>query len=98
MIELSPCILWLRFARHARYKAVWIPDNEVAVAYRNSRDNALSFLLLVIAGKGGNWLITPMRHPDATTVDYVLTWVQIVVCLVAAIRLHRIARARSDSA
>jgi hypothetical protein len=65
---------------------------------RKKSDEILGFLLLVIAGKGGNWLITPMSHPDAGTLEYVFTWVQIVVCLVAAIRLHRVARARSDSA
>ena len=64
------------------------------MADRKLSDNLIGFFLLLLAGKGGNWLITPMRHPNASTLDYVLTWIQIVVCVVAGIYLLRKARSR----
>jgi len=57
-------------------------------------DTAIGALLLLVAAKSGNWLITPMRHPDASTLDYVLTWIQLGACLVAGIWLLRRARSR----
>jgi uncharacterized membrane protein (DUF485 family) len=52
-------------------------------------DYTLGVLLVFVAAYGGHWLITPINHPNATTLDYLFTWGQIVVCLVAGIRLIR---------
>ena len=52
-------------------------------------DYALGVLLVFVAAQGGHWLITPIRHPDATTLDYAFTWAQIAICLVAGMRLIR---------
>ena len=54
---------------------------------KHKSDYLLGGLLLLVAGRSGNWLITPMSHPGATTLDYVLTWAQIIICLVAGARL-----------
>ena len=61
-------------------------------------DYVLGGLLVLVAARGGNWLITPMSHPGATTLDYVLTWAQIIVCLVAGIRLIRRSKAPVSAA
>ncbi len=61
---------------------------------RKKSDHLLGVLLLLIAGKGGNWLLTPMRHPQATTLDYILTWGQLIVSIAAGIWLLRRARAQ----
>jgi hypothetical protein len=60
---------------------------------RKRSDGLLALLLIFLAGKGGNWLITPMRHPDATRFEYAMTWAQVVVCL--AVALWLIGKARS---
>lgn len=39
----------------------------------------LAGMLLMLAASGGHWLITPMRHPDATTLDRALVGVQVIV-------------------
>lgn len=67
------------------------------MADRKRSDNLLGGLLLLIAGKGGNWLITPMRHPEATTLDYVLTWAQVILCLAAGIWLLWKARSQPSA-
>ena len=59
-------------------------------------DYTLGVLLVFIAARGGNWLITPMSHPGATTLDYLFTWAQIIICLGAGFRL--IARSRAPAA
>lgn len=55
---------------------------------------ALGVFLLFLAARGGNWLITPMRHPDATAVDYLLTWVQVLGGLAGGVWLLRRDRTR----
>ena len=48
--------------------------------------------LLMLAARGGNWLITPARHPDSTPLDSWLTVAGMVVCVAVAvvfIRKHR---------
>lgn len=52
-------------------------------------DYALGTLLVLIAARGGHWLITPMRHPDATLIDHLFVWGQIIICLAAGLRLIR---------
>ena len=59
---------------------------------RKRSDNVLALLLLLLAGKAGNWLITPMRHPDASPFDYAMTWAQAILCLAAAMWLMRRAK------
>lgn len=50
-------------------------------------DYLLGGLLVLVAARSGNWLLS--SHPEATTLDLVLTWAQVIVCLVAGIRLIR---------
>ena len=52
-------------------------------------DYWLGGLLYLCAGMSGHWLITPTSHPNATTLQYVWIWGQIVVCLLAGTRLLR---------
>jgi len=39
----------------------------------------LAGILLMLGADALHWFITPMRHPDATTVNYVATAVQAIV-------------------
>ncbi len=64
------------------------------MADRKQSDTLIGAFLLLVAGKSGNWLITPLRHPDASTLDYALTWIQLAGCLLAGIWLLRRARSR----
>lgn len=50
-------------------------------------DQALGVLLVFVAARSGNWFITPASHPGATALDYALTGVQLLVCLIAGMRL-----------
>jgi hypothetical protein len=53
-------------------------------------------MLFLLAANAGNWLITPMRHPDAGPIQQSWAVAQAVVCFVAAIwiiRRHRSRRA-----
>jgi hypothetical protein len=49
---------------------------------------ALFGMCLIIAANGVNWLITPMRHPNAGTAKTVAVIVQIVVAASVAIWLY----------
>lgn len=48
---------------------------------------------MLAAGMAGHWLITPIRHPHATTAQYVTEWCVVVVGLVLAVREGRRSRA-----
>ena len=52
----------------------------------------LAGILAAVSGQAGNWLITPMRHPDAGTATTIAVAVLMVVCLGGAFWL--IARRR----
>ncbi len=52
----------------------------------------LAGVLLILAARGGNWLITPASHPDSTPFQLWATVVGIVICVAgmfALIRRHR---------
>jgi hypothetical protein len=52
--------------------------------------NSVAFaLLLFIAAQGGHWFITPMRHPNATSLDHWLVALQTLACASAAIWVYR---------
>ena len=61
---------------------------------RTRRDYLVGGFLILLAARAGNWLITPMRHPDASEFDLVAHWVQAVGSLVAGLWLVR--RSRTD--
>ena len=46
-------------------------------------------MLLMLAARGGNWLITPASHPDSTSLDSWLTVAGMVVCVTVAVVLMR---------
>ena len=62
---------------------------------RSFDDGMLAGLLFALAGWAGNWLITPMRHPDAGPLRVALVVGQAVVCVSVAVWLvlHRRPRA-----
>jgi hypothetical protein len=39
----------------------------------------------LVAGWSGHWLITPNNHPDATTLQYLTIWLQILAGLTLAV-------------
>ncbi len=46
----------------------------------------------ILAGSAGNWLITPMRHPDASPLLYAWVWIQFIggiALIVYAFRVRR---------
>lgn len=43
--------------------------------------------LMAVAAQGGNWLITPMSHPDASPARKYAVIGQIVICLGASLWL-----------
>ena len=51
-------------------------------------------MLFLVAANAGNWLMTPMKHPDAGPIQRSLAIAQAVVCLVAAIWIIRRHRSR----
>ncbi|HEX6587809.1 MAG TPA: hypothetical protein VF039_02210 [Longimicrobiales bacterium] len=52
---------------------------------------------LILAAAGGNWLITPMRHPDAGSVRTALVVLQIVVGVGLAVWANRRIRIESGT-
>jgi hypothetical protein len=52
---------------------------------------------LALAGWSGNWLITPMSHPDATPLRRTLVIAQALVCLAIALFLFYTKRPRVSS-
>jgi hypothetical protein len=52
---------------------------------------------LALAGWAGNWLITPMSHPDATPLRRTLVIAQALVCLGIALFLFFAKRPRVSS-
>lgn len=52
---------------------------------------ALSGVFLMLAAMGGNWLITPMAHPDASSMLRVGVVAQVVVGLAVAVWCWRLA-------
>ena len=46
-------------------------------------------MLFTFAALGGNWLITPARHPDSTQFQLWAVVVGIVICLAGAVALFR---------
>ena len=52
---------------------------------------------LVLAAAGGNWLITPMRHPDAGPVRTALVVLQIVVGVGLAVWANRRIRIEAEA-
>jgi hypothetical protein len=52
---------------------------------------------LTLAAWSGNWLITPMSHPDATPLRTTLVIVQALVCLAIALFLFITKRPRVSS-
>ena len=48
-----------------------------------------AFLSWLLAAQGGHWLITPIRHPLASTTQYVLVWLQIAIGLAIGIWQYR---------
>ena len=46
---------------------------------------ALSGMLIMVAAFGGNWLITPMAHPDAGRLRTYGVIAQVLACTAAAI-------------
>ena len=46
-------------------------------------------LLLFVAARGGNWLITPMRHPNATDVQRWLVILQTILSAAGAVWFYR---------
>jgi hypothetical protein len=55
-----------------------------------------AFLFALLGARAGHWFITPMRHPDATTLRSALVALQFVVGLGGAIWLLRAERARES--
>ena len=51
---------------------------------------------LALAGWAGNWLITPMSHPDATPLRRTLVIAQALVCLSIALFLFYTKRPRAS--
>jgi hypothetical protein len=51
-------------------------------------------MLVLTAANAGNWLITPMKHPDAGPIQRSLAIAQAVICFVAAIWIIRRHRSR----
>lgn len=49
----------------------------------------VSGMLTMLAAWGGNWLITPAAHPDASSVRVAGVVAQVVVCAVLAIWFWR---------
>ena len=49
----------------------------------------LAGVLFTFAALGGNWLITPARHPDSTPFQLWATVVGIVVCVAGVFALIR---------
>jgi hypothetical protein len=45
----------------------------------------LAGVMWIVGAFGGHWLITPANHPEATTINYVAAWVQLVGCAAVAI-------------
>jgi hypothetical protein len=58
---------------------------------------AAAGLFLALAGFSGNWLITPMRHPDASSLQRVGVIAQGLVCLGIALFLFVRRRPRLSS-
>jgi hypothetical protein len=52
---------------------------------------------LTLAAWAGNWLITPMSHPDATSLRRTLVIVQALACLAIALFLFFTKRPRVSS-
>jgi len=52
---------------------------------------------LALAAWAGNWLITPMSHPDATPLRRTLVIAQSLVCLAIALFLFLTKRPRASS-
>lgn len=75
----------------SRYVALTLSP-EIPMNDKQKSDYLLGGLLLLVAGRSGNWLITPMSHPGAGTLEYVLTWAQVIVCVAAGFRLLRRSR------
>ncbi len=53
---------------------------------------------LALAAWAGNWLITPMSHPDVTPLRHTLVVAQAVICLAIALFLFLKKRPRASSA
>jgi hypothetical protein len=58
---------------------------------------AAAGFFLALAAWAGNWLITPMSHPDATTLRRTLVIAQALVCLAVALFLFLTKRPRVSS-
>jgi hypothetical protein len=58
---------------------------------------ATAGFFLALAAWAGNWLITPMSHPDATPLRRTLVIAQAVVCLAVALFLFLTKRPRASS-
>lgn len=58
---------------------------------------AVAGFFLALAGWAGNWLITPVSHPDATPLRRTLVIVQALVCLGIAVFLFMTKRPRVSS-
>lgn len=52
----------------------------------------VSAICMLAAGMAGHWLITPVKHPDAATAQYVTAWCVVIVGLVLAVREGRRSR------
>ena len=52
-------------------------------------------MLLILAAHGGNWLITPMGHPESTSFDTWVTMAGMAFCIVVAVVLMRKHRNKS---
>lgn len=58
----------------------------------------LAGVLLSLGGNAGNWLITPMSHPTASSFQHAWEIGQFIGCTVAALWLIMKMRPRKDAA